>query len=86
MFLCSNIAVLAFGHVSKYIPHKNSTFLCTQVCVFLKVFSPEDSGPAPKSGFLQSFETHQKESQQPQRQEHQHQISEVNREVHWTER
>lgn len=59
----------------------------SSVCVcFLQVFSPEDSGPASKSGLLQSFETHQKESQQSQRQEHQHQVPQVNREVHWTER
>lgn len=55
-------------------------------CFFLKVFQPEDSGPASKGGLLQGFETHQKESQQPQRQEHQHQVPEVNREVHRTER
>lgn len=55
------------------------------MCV-LKVFPPEDSGPTSKSGLLQGFETHQKESQQPQRQEHQYQVPEVNREVHRTER
>lgn len=54
--------------------------------VFFQVFPPEDSGPASKSRLLQGFETHQKESQQPQRQEHQHQVPEVNREIHWTER
>lgn len=56
------------------------------VYLFKQVFPPEDSGSASKGGLLQGPETHQEESQQPQRQDHQHPIPQVNREVHRTER
>lgn len=92
LILNLNVATLAFGYLWEYttcimciINHQNAHFYGLK-CVFFQVFPPEDSGPASKSGLLQGFETHQKESQQPQRQEHQHQVPKVNREVHRTER
>lgn len=54
--------------------------------ILLQVFPPEDGGAASKSGLFQSAETHEEESQQPQRQEHQHPVPEVHGALHRPER
>lgn len=53
--------------VSAKISHTQiAHFVSSFIFIFyFKVFPPEDSGAASKSGLLQSFETHQKESEQP---------------------